>query len=232
MKPLLFCLVATALIALLSPAFAEAPKKIDPSRWEKEIATIEAKTKASGQSSGAILFVGSSSIRLWDLERDWAGVPVLNHGFGGSTLPDTVHYFERLVTPFAPKAVVVYAGDNDIGSFGRTAGEVAADFAKLAEKMDKQLPGVPLVYIAIKPSVKRWKLWLEMKAANDAIAKTCAEHKGFRFADISAPMLAGREGAPSDEWFKEDGLHLTPKGYAEWTKVIRKELVGVGALAE
>lgn len=220
------------LFASTPALFAEAPKKIDPSKWEKEIAAIEAKTKAVGDPKGAILFVGSSSIRLWDLGTSWPGLKVLNHGFGGSTLPDTIHFFDRLAVPFAPKAVVVYAGDNDIGSFGRTAAEVASDFETLAAKMEKQLPGVPLIYIAIKPSVKRWNLWPEMKAANDAIAKICTDRGHLHFADISVPMLQDRDAAPAAEWFKQDGLHLTPMGYAEWTRVIRAKLAEAGVLAE
>lgn len=224
--------LALILIASTLVLRAETPKKIDSTKWDKEITAIETKTRAAGNPKGTILFVGSSSIRLWDLGTSWPGLSVLNHGFGGSTLPDTVHYFDRLVAPFAPKAVVVYAGDNDIGSFGRTAAEVASDFENLAAKMETQLPGVPLVYVAIKPSVKRWNLWPEMKAANDAIAKICADHKDLHFADISAPMLKGRDAAPDAEWFKQDGLHLTPMGYAEWTKVVRAKLVEAGALAE
>lgn len=225
-------LVFATCCALVTPLSADSPKKIDPSRYEKEIAAIETKTRAAGNPRGAILFVGSSSIRLWDLEASWPGLTVLNHGFGGSTLPDTLHYFDRLVAPFAPKAVVVYAGDNDIGSFNRTAADMASDFKTLVEKMEAGLPGVPLVFIAIKPSVKRWHLWPEMNAANEAIAAICAGREGLHFADIAAPMLRDRQGAPAPEWFVKDGLHLSPTGYERWTRVIRATLVEAGALKE
>src|SRR5690606_26138386 len=146
------------------------------------------------------------------------------HGFGGSNLSDTVHFFDRIVAPYQPRAVIVYAGDNDVAK-KRTADEVADDFQTLAGLVGKKLAGVPLVYIAIKPSIKRWSLWPEMRRAIEAIAALCASAERLHFADIAAPMLeAGETGPPAKEWFKEDGLHLSPSGYARWTAVVDEAL--------
>lgn len=220
-------LLPAALVLLASLAFAETPS--GPGRWEKDIAALEAKRKEQPAAPGSLLFIGSSSIRMWDLGASWPEEKVVNHGFGGSMLPDTVHFFERLVVPFQPRAVIVYAGDNDIAK-GRTAEQVATDFQTLVSLCEEKLPGVPLVYIAIKPSIKRWDLWPEMARANEAIAAICEARESLHYADIAAPMLAGAEGAPGKEWFLEDGLHLSPMGYARWTEVVGEVLRKAGAL--
>lgn len=226
--PSLPVLCALALAAV-SPAWLLAdPAPSGAARWEKEISAIEARRTESPAQPGALLFVGSSSIRLWDLEGSWPGKGALNHGFGGSNLSDTVHFFDRIIAPYQPRAVIVYAGDNDVAK-NRTADEVAADFQTLAGLVGKKLPGVPLVYIAIKPSIKRWNLWPEMKRANEAIAALCASAEHLHFADIAAPMLeAGETAPPAKEWFKEDGLHLSPSGYARWTAVVNEALREAG----
>lgn len=197
------------------------PKKTGPERWEADIAKFEAQEKTNPAPKGALLFLGSSSIRMWKLEVSFPNRKTINRGFGGSTLADSIHYFDRLVTPHAPKAIIVYAGDNDIKS-GLTADQVVADFKKLAALAGEKLPGTPLIFIAIKPSTSRWSLWPTMQTANEKIASWCAENEGFFYADIAAPMLADVEAGqpPKDTLFLKDGLHMTPEGYAIWKKVI------------
>jgi len=210
-------------------AFADEPAKTGPERFAKDIAAFDIREAKAKSPEGAILFVGSSTIRLWDVKASWPGEKVINNGFGGSTLPDSIHFFERLVPPYKPRAIVVYAGDNDIGK-GRSAEEVTADFNTLAGLAKESLPGVPLVYIAIKPSIKRWKLWPQMKAANEAIAAICEAEEDLYFADIVSPMLEAADTAPRAEWFKVDGLHLSPMGYERWTEVVNGVLREAGAV--
>jgi lysophospholipase L1-like esterase len=216
---------AAALAAVAATAFAADPAPSGHERWEADVAALEAREAAPG----GIVFVGSSSVRLWDLAGSWPGSDMVNRGFGGSLLSDTVHFFDRLVTPLRPRAVVVYAGDNDF-SRGRTTAEVVATFEALAAKRLASLPDTPLVFVAVKPSVKRWALWPEMKAANEAIAALCAKEGMLHFADIAAPMLEGAAGAPDAAWFQADGLHLSPMGYERWTAVVSAVLREAGAL--
>lgn len=199
---------------------AAATKK-GPERWENDIRKFETAAEASPPPKDAILFVGSSSIRMWKLEKNFPGRATINRGFGGSTLADSIHFFDRLVTPCQPKAIVLYAGDNDMAG-GLSAEEVASDFETFAELVREELPGVPLIYIAIKPSIKRWKLWPAMREANRRIASFCAWNDDFYFADISVPMLEGVATGqpPAAAWFLKDGLHLTQAGYDGWTKVL------------
>jgi len=204
--------------ALLSTAaFAETPT--GPARWEKDIAALEAKQKEQPTAPGSLLFVGSSSIRMWDLGASWPAEKTVNHGFGGSMLPDTVHFFDRLVVPLEPRAVIVYAGDNDIAA-GKSPERVASDFAKLTERITKELPETRIAYIAIKPSLSRWNLADKMIEANRLIAQQCAKNEQLTMVDVWKPML-GADGKPRPELFGKDGLHLSKKGYELWTSLLK-----------
>ena len=169
-----------------------------------------------------MVFVGSSSIRKWDLQTSWPGSPYLNRGFGGSLLSDSVYFYDRLVKPYRPKAVVLYAGDNDFGR-GATAQQVVERFAAFAAKAQADLPGTPVLFIAIKPSRKRWALWPQIREANRAIAAMCEASPNLDFADIATPMLAtAKPGfAPDPSLFEKDGLHMSPAGYAMWKSVLQ-----------
>ncbi len=194
-----------------------------PAKWEPEIAKFEAADRTTPPPARPVVFVGSSSIRKWDLAAFWPGQPYLNRGFGGSRLPDSVYYFDRLVKPYHPTAIVLYAGDNDFAK-GATAEDVVASFTAFATKLQQSLPGTPLLFIAIKPSRKRWAMWPEMAKANQAIAQLCEASPVLDFADIATPMLATAPEpgtAPDESLFEKDGLHMSPKGYALWQTVLQ-----------
>jgi lysophospholipase L1-like esterase len=186
--------------------------------WGKEISAMEAKAEKAQYAKGGYLFVGSSSIRMWDLKKSFPELATINHGFGGSELSDSIQYAERIVIPFQPKVVFLYAGDNDIGN-GKKAEEVVKDFVTFAATLRAALPETQVVFLPIKPSLKRWPLWPEMKKANSEIemfAKTMAH---LHYLDTATPML-GQDGKPMAELFMSDGLHMTEKGYALWNKVV------------
>lgn len=210
-------------------AQAADPAPIDPSKWDAEIAAFAARDAKTPPPKGALLFVGSSTIRMWDLESSWPGEKLLNNGFGGSTLPDAIHHFESLVAPYEPRAVILYSGDNDIGR-ERSVSQVIEDFKTFAALSRKTHPGAPVVILAIKPSVKRWSLWNRMEQANEAVKALCETTPGLFYADVATPMLGPDGGMPSATWFKADGLHLSPEGYAAWKKVIDGVLKESGAL--
>jgi lysophospholipase L1-like esterase len=198
----------------------------DPAFFEDEIAAFEAADRAQPPPERPIVFVGSSSIRLWaSLADDLAPLPVLNRGFGGSQLAHAVHFAERAVIRYRPRAVVLYAGDNDLDArTGKTADDVAADFRAFVAKVHAAVPDARIYYLAIKPSRLRWARWPEMKRANDAIAASCAEDPRLAFLDVAAPMLATGE-PPARRLFVFDGLHLSAAGYALWTSVVKPRLV-------
>lgn len=212
-------MLSTGVVAQEAERKPEAEKK--PLPWAKAMAEFAAADAENPTAPGGVVFVGSSSIRLWDLEKSFAGMdPMpLNRGFGGSEMSDTVRNAELLVLKHKPRLVVVYAGDNDIAN-GKTAEQVADDFAKFVEIVQRELPDTRIAYIAIKPSLSRWKLADQMQDANARIAKQCEEGEQLTFVDVWQPMLDA-EGEPRGELFREDGLHLNDKGYELWTSIVR-----------
>ena len=213
--------VMSLLAAASLQAAPEPEKETDAERWEAEIGKFAERDALHPPGAKAWLFVGSSSIRLWDLEASFTDRPLINNGFGGSKLSDAVVHFDKLFSPYDPSAIVIYGGDNDVGK-GATATEVVESFEALAGKIREAFPSVPVVFLGIKPSIKRWKMWPVMREANARIAEACNTLKGFRFADTAALMLTDPNEAPSASWFREDGLHLSASGYAAWSALVEE----------
>jgi lysophospholipase L1-like esterase len=204
--------------APLSSAQEAAP----PNRFEKDIAAYEAQDQKQRPPEGATLFVGSSSIRLWDVARWFPGAAVINRGFGGSQLADSVHFAPRIVVPYKPAKVVLYAGDNDLAA-GKTPQQVFADYRAFVELVQTQLPAAEVIYIGIKPSVARWKLIEQGRETNRLIQEFAAQHPRLKFVDVGPAMLDGA-GQPRKELFRADGLHLTDEGYQVWTDLLKPHL--------
>ena len=202
---------------------ADTGKAQNSERWEKAIVAFESQDLKSPPSVGGVLFIGSSSIRKWDsLSEDFPNKNVINRGFGGSKIPDSIHFFERIVQPYKPSVIVLYAGDNDIGG-GHTAQQVFDNFKVFSNLVAMRLPAAKLVFIAIKPSVKRWRLAPEMLEANREIEKYSKWQSHISYANIWNPMLSD-EGKPRPELFIADGLHLNAEGYKIWARVVNEKL--------
>lgn len=199
---------------------------IPPEVWEGEIEEYEAEDAARRPDTGAVVFVGSSSIRFWEtLGEDMAPMPVLNRGFGGSVIAHSTHYADRIVLPYEPSAVVMYAGDNDL-AFGEVSPECALrDYEAFVEKVWGAAPETPIYFISIKPSPARWEIWDEMKRANALIEARTTTRALLEFIDISEAML-GENGEPDASLYVEDGLHLSDRGYQIWTSIVRPRLLG------
>ena len=195
----------------------------DEKRWAESMERFEALDAETPPKPGGVVFVGSSSIRGWDLDKSFPKWNALNRGFGGSQLADSVRNIELLVLRHKPRAVVVYAGDNDIWS-GDTPEEVADDFRAFEKAVHEALLETEIYYIAIKPSTARWSKADPMRTANGLIAAICEEKPRCDFINIWDPML-GDDGKPRKELLREDGLHLTPAGYELWAKIV-KDAVG------
>ncbi len=215
-----------AMTTLLLCVFAGAIQSAEPSkkenRWEKAIRQFEAADAKSPPATGGILFIGSSSIRGWKLDDYFADLPVINRGFGGSQIADSTHFAERIVFPYKPKTIVLYAGDNDMAA-GKTPKQVAADYGAFVAKLQATLPKVKIVFIAIKPSIKRWALVEKMREANRLIRAITEKDKRQAFVDVDKPMI-GADGRPRKELFQKDGLHLNAKGYKLWASLVRPQL--------
>jgi lysophospholipase L1-like esterase len=218
-------LVAAGAVLLAAGLLARpgrAGDKPDPSRWEKAVAAFEKQDREKPPPQNAIVFVGSSSIRLWDLSKSFPGQGAINRGFGGSHLSDAVHFAPRLVLKHKPRLVVLYAGDNDIAA-GKSPEQVAADFRAFVKAVHQELPQTRVAFLSIKPSVRRWPLWDKMQRANALIAEYCKQDKRLLYIDVGKPLL-GQDGKPRPELFAKDGLHLNAEGYALWAAAVKPHL--------
>ncbi|HEX6126018.1 MAG TPA: SGNH/GDSL hydrolase family protein [Pyrinomonadaceae bacterium] len=187
--------------------------------WEKEINALVEIDLRQTPPHNAVLFVGSSSIRMWQsLRADFPGVNVINRGFGGSHLEDLVFFAPKIVFPYRPKKIVVYSGENDIEA-GQSAENVLEDFKAFIDLRDANLPGTPVIYISLKPSILRWGKWPEMARANALIAAEVKRRKRVTFVDVAAKML-GTDGKPLPDIFVSDNLHLNAKGYAIFREAV------------
>jgi len=200
-----------------------AQQKANPNRWERDITAYEVADKTNAPPKGAVVFVGSSSIRKWQtLAEDFAGITVIGRGFGGSQLGDSVRYADRIVLPYEPKTVVLYAGDNDLAA-GKSPEQVCADFKAFVAKIHAKQPKTRIAYVSIKPSTKRWTLIEKIKQANRLIKEFAQSDPRLLYIDIFTLML-GPDGKPRAELLAADGLHLTREGYRLWASVIRPAL--------
>ncbi|NUP98243.1 MAG: hypothetical protein HUU35_00160 [Armatimonadetes bacterium] len=212
-------LIAVALAVTATAGLGAEP---DPQRWEAAIAKFEAKDAVTPPAPGGVLFVGSSSIVGWKLDRWFPERGFLNRGFGGSHLSDSLYYADRIILKYQPAVIVLYAGDNDIAS-GKPPERIRDDFAALAEKIATTLPEAKLVVVGIKPSPKRWALLEKLRAANAYVRDLVAKHEGWCFIDLEPTMLDAN-GQPRQELYKSDLLHLNDEGYRLWNELVGPHL--------
>jgi len=208
-------------LAVVSLVFSTS-SVLSADRWEAEMRRFEAQDREQLPEEGGVVFVGSSSIRLWDLKKSFPKLDALNRGFGGSEVADSVKHVDLLVLRHKPRTVVLYAGDNDI-AHDKTPEQVAKDFESFVSAVHKKLPETKILYIAIKPSVDRWKLADQIRDANGRIEAMCKNDEHCKFIDVWPPML-GNDGKPKPGLFKEDGLHMNDDGYAIWANLLNPHL--------
>jgi len=210
------------ILALSIIAFSEETKKQpeqQSNRWENDIKQFENWDSKNSYPKNAVLFVGSSSIRMWPTRESFEDLAVINRGFGGSQICDSNHYFTRIVLPYKPRVILLYAGDNDIAS-GKTPQQVFEDYKQFVGLVRESLPKTPVIYVGIKPSGSRWSLWPAMKQVNEMVESFCKEDKRLMYFD-SAKALLGEDGKPIDNLFLGDRLHLNAEGYNIWTKQLK-----------
>jgi lysophospholipase L1-like esterase len=207
------------LLAVLLALLAAGPLSAAPDHWAGEIAALTAQDETNPPPAGGVVFVGSSSIRMWrTLAEDFPGIATINRGFGGSALADSVHYADRIVLPYRPQIVVLFAGTNDLNS-GQTPEAVLADFQAFRAKLHAALPATRLLYLSITLAPSRAAVHPQMRAANRLIAADIATDPRCTFVDINTPM-SGPDGLPPESLFNADRLHLNADGYAIWTKTL------------
>jgi lysophospholipase L1-like esterase len=187
----------------------------DPLRFKQEINEYKEADKINPPQQGLYLFIGSSSIRMWKtLEEDFAGYHVINRGFGGSHFSDAIYYFNDLVTPYRPKKIIIYEGDNDIAS-DKSPESVFKDFKKFLKMISKNMDNPEIAIIAAKPSPRRWHLKEKYESLNLKFEKFCERKENLTYIDVYKPML-NEKGRPDPQLFLKDSLHMNGKGYEIW----------------
>ncbi|MES2494552.1 MAG: GDSL-type esterase/lipase family protein [Pseudomonadota bacterium] len=205
-------------VAQLPAAKRSKRPKVTP-RFDAEVAAMAARPLPSDGVSA--LFLGSSSIRMWDVGMSFPTIHALNRGFGGATTADVLYHYGRIVTGLQPNTVIVYVGENDIAA-GASADAAVADILALLARLRTDMPGTRIAYLSMKPTPLRWDLYERMAAANAAV-KAQASAIGFDFVDVGGALL-DPSGKPDSQYYGVDGLHLNARGYERWTSIVQRYL--------
>lgn len=212
-------LFIAAVIAVPVRLHAEIPPQ--KAVWEREIRAFEKEDRIQPPPQNAVLFIGSSSFRKWTaMAEDFPGVQVINRGFGGSELDDSTSFAGRIIFPYHPRIIVLYAGDNDLAA-GKSPAAVVAEYTNFVSVVHARLPQTRIVFVSIKPSLARWKLKKEIIETNRRIAAIHADN--LAFVDVYSQML-GPDGKPRKDLLLSDGLHPDERCYRLWASLIRPYL--------
>ena len=211
----LLILLCICVVSLAQDKPAENPAE----RWEKTIRQFEQWDSKNTFPSDAVLFVGSSSIRMWPTAECFEKFAVINRGFGGSQISEVNYFAGRIVLRYEPKVIVFYAGDNDVAA-GKNSKRVFDDYKKFVKLVHEKLPETRIIYVGIKPSTSRWSLWPVMNEANMMIKDFSVKDGRLFYFDSASPLLDAN-GKPDTAFFLKDQLHLNDKGYEAWTRPLR-----------
>lgn len=197
-----------------------------PEWFDAEVAALEERTRGRRGEDGLVLFYGSSTFTLWhDLETQFPGLNVVNHGFGGSTMADCIEYFDRLVTPMAPRALVLYAGDNDLDN-GATPELVRERVEYFLLRKRAALGPIPMAYVSIKISVARLPIAHKIAYTNRIIERSLFPRADVRYLDITRRMV-GRGLPGLRTCYTDDPLHMNATGYRIWQASLAEYLGGL-----
>jgi lysophospholipase L1-like esterase len=217
-----FVLVGLFVIAPLRPSPA-AEAGHDFARWENEIAAFEAMDRTNPPPKGSLLFIGSSTIRLWTtLAKDFPEQQVINRGFGGSEIADSTHFADRIVFPYAPRMIFFRAGGNDLWA-GKSPETVFADFKDFVTRVRTHLPQAEIVFISWGPSPSRWKQHDKEKALNAMAENYARQTPHIKYIE-TYDMVLGAGGRPRSDLFQADRLHYNAAGYKLLAERVRPYL--------
>jgi lysophospholipase L1-like esterase len=193
-----------------------------PERMEKPIINFETKDAQTPPPKGAIVAIGSSSMRGWHntIQDDLAPLTIIPRGFGGSNMNEALYFADRIVIPYEPRAILLYEGDNDITYKNVSPEDVRNTFKAFVDKVHAALPETRIYVLSIKPSIRRWNFWPDMQTANSLLKAETDKDPRLHYIDIATPMLK-EDGTPIPDIFKEDDLHMNSSGYEIWTQTVR-----------
>ena len=210
-------LLVTLLLVSLSAAASEYP---DSSRWLYTISGFALEDEIVGKREGQIVATGSSSMRFWDhsIRQDFAPLPIISRGFGGSNMNDVLAHLDGLILKHKPRAVIIYEGDNDIAQ-GVPVGAVLETFEKVVTRILDEDSEIRIYLISVKPSIARKSLWGDMALVNQGMHAISKQKNNVFYIDVATPML-NPDGSRNHDLYVSDGLHLSQAGYDIWRGVV------------
>ena len=220
-------LLAQADARIMAPLPASAPAAA-------EINAFQEADQKQMPPMGAVLFMGSSSIRLWStLAQDFSEIPVINRGFGGSLIQDSTLYADRIAIPYKPKIIILCAGTNDLAYGNKTPQQVLQEYKDFVSKIHAALPDTRIVYLAINPTVARWKQEPRNLEANYLIEKfsieTSSPTEKLNFIDPHMQLLTA-DDQPQPQLLRQDNLHFNAEGYKVWAALVKPRIMALAAL--
>jgi len=195
--------------------------------FQDEIDVFIKKDSIAMPAANSILFVGSSSFNYWkDISNYFPGYPIINRGFGGSSLTDIIHFNQETILKYQPKQIYIYCGENDIAASDTISPQIVFERFKTLHSIIRTHLGnnIPVMYVSIKPSVARWNMEDKFVTANSLIRNFINKQKQTQFLDVHSAML-DTNGEVYKDIFIADKLHMNAKGYAIWQKIIAPTLV-------
>ncbi|HYG24801.1 MAG TPA: GDSL-type esterase/lipase family protein [Verrucomicrobiae bacterium] len=209
------------LLALIVPTLLQAADtNHNFAVWEPEVRAYEAQDRTSPPPANAVLFVGSSGIRLWKtLAQDFPDTPAINRGVGGCEIVDCTYYADRIIFPYKPKKIVMRCGGNDLAN-GKSPETVFADFKEFVRLVRQRLPRVEIVFISWNPTIARWNNAAREKKFNNLVKEWAHQIDGVRYVE-TYDMVLGTDGQPRPELFVADKLHFSAEGYRLLTERVR-----------
>jgi lysophospholipase L1-like esterase len=206
-----------------TPASTRAAAPHNFARWEKEIAAFEKSDRENPPPKGGLLFIGSSSIRMWtSLPTDYPDQKILNRGFGGSEIEDSTHFADRVIFPYEPKMIYLRAGGNDLHA-GKSVEQVFSDYKDFVKTIRAKMPETPIVYISMSPAPARWNERDANKELNDLIEAYAKENPNLQFVQ-TYDLTITPDGKPREELFIKDKLHFNAEGYKLLAERVRRAI--------
>jgi lysophospholipase L1-like esterase len=195
----------------------------DFAKWEKEISAFEQKDQTNPPPKDALLFIGSSTIRLWaTLAEDFPNHKVINRGFGGSQIEDATHFADRVIFSYQPRMIFLRAGGNDLWA-GKSPEQVFGDYTNFVQTIHSKLPKTQIVFISLSPSIARWGQANKEKQVNQLVQDYVGKHEGLKYIETYSLPL-GADGKPRAELFRDDKLHFNAQGYKLLKESVRPSL--------
>jgi len=206
------------LILFLSILFISVNTIAQENQFTNEIKAFRKQDSIQKPNDGMLLFIGSSSFRLWkDVKSDFNNQNILNRAFGGATLLDLIYFQNDVVLKYKPKKIFIYCGENDIASSEKvTPKMVFKRYKTFYKTLRKQFPETPIIFISLKPAISRWYMKDRMMATNKLISQFMKNKKNATFVNIWDDML--ENGEPKKDIYIQDNLHMNAKGYAIWVE--------------